>query len=106
MFDEKSLQLLAKDIDNIIITKHARKRLSERGIKFDDIFNVILKGEIIEKYPNDYPFPSCLKLGLSIHNVPLHICIGLGDNKIWIITGYYPSSDEWESDLKTRKAVN
>ena len=50
---------------NIIITKHSRIRLSERGISIDDIVNIINNGEIIEEYPTDVPFPSCLILGMS-----------------------------------------
>lgn len=103
MIDVTEIQSLAEDIDNIIITNHMYKRLSDGNIKFDDVQNVLLYGEIIEQYPNDYPYPSCLELGTTINNKPLHICVGLGKNKLWIITGYYPKLDKWENDLKTRK---
>ena len=75
--------------DNIYLTLHASKRLEQRGILIDDVISCIMTGEIIEEYPNDYPYPSCL--------------VGSNHEQLWIITAYYPSSDKWESDLKTRK---
>lgn len=96
---------LATERKNINLTLHSLDRFRERGIHISDIQNVLLYGEIIEQYPDDYPFPSCLELGLSIENKPLHVCCGVGDNKIWIITAYYPDNSKWESDNKTRKAV-
>lgn len=38
----------------------------------------IVNGEIIEEYPNDYPFPSCLILGITIKCRYLHIVVGKG----------------------------
>jgi len=62
-------------------------------------------GEILEQYPNDYPFPSCLIFGKSLDGSILHIVAGCDLGKtVYVITAYYPSSDKWESDYKTRKA--
>jgi len=46
--------------ESMILTQHSRKRFAERKIKIQDIINAINQGEIIEEYPEDYPFPSCL----------------------------------------------
>ena len=48
---------------NIRITLHAAKRLEQRGIFLSDVIACIMNGEIIEQYPDDYPYPSCLILG-------------------------------------------
>lgn len=106
MIDIKDLQALASDIDNFKVTKHMAVRFKERGIKLGYVRNALLNGEIIEQYPNDYPFPSCLVLNTSDGETPIHVCVGLGDDKLWIITAYYPDTNEWESDFKTRKAVD
>ena len=66
----------------------------------------MLNGEIIEQYPNDYPHPSCLVLNFLNGETPIHVCVGLVESKLWIITAYFPNTDEWEDDFKTRKAVN
>ena len=46
--------------DTVFVTEHAAERFRQRGIKAKDIRAVINNGEIIEQYPDDSPFPSCL----------------------------------------------
>ena len=50
---------LCEDINNVVISQHAFKRLRERSITINDILNGIKTGKIIEDYPEDYPYPSC-----------------------------------------------
>ena len=83
-------------------TGHILKRLMQRGISQSDVIHAVQTGEIIEQYPNDYPYPSCLVLGNA---PPLHVVCGEGDGEIWMITAYSPDPEEWENDLKTRKKV-
>jgi len=99
------LQKLCID-ETIIMTQHLTIRCNERNIKYDNIKTAISEGEIIEQYPTDYPYPSCLILGVPINAKYLHVVVGLGDNKLWIITAYYPNLDKWENNFKTRKVVN
>lgn len=63
----------------------------------------IMNGEIIEQYPDDYPYPSCLILGMSIEDKYLHVVIGHHESDLFLITAYFPSVDKWEADFKTRK---
>lgn len=89
--------------ENIEITLHAAKRLEQRGISLSDIISCIKNGEIIEQYPDDYPFPSCLIVGAALTHMIIHTVIGSDLKTIWIITAYIPSLDKWEPNLKTRK---
>ena len=89
----------------ILWTEHLALRLRERGIKRKDVIMCIENGEIIEQYPDDMPFPSCLILGSSASGKPLHVvCAHNPDVSCCMITAYYPNPDKWESDHKTRKA--
>ena len=89
----------------ILWTGHIALRLTERKIKRADVIACIQDGEIIEQYPADMPFPSCLILGVSDFGKPIHIVCGLNPGVICCaITAYYPSPDKWESDNRTRKA--
>lgn len=88
---------------NIYLTAHARKRLAEREIGIADVVETIRSGEIIEEYPEDYPFPSCLILGMGLKGRYIHIVVSLSDDRIYLITAYVPSLTEWEKDLKTRR---
>ena len=91
--------------DAIRWTGHVLKRLMQRGISQADVIHAIQDGEIIEQYPDDYPYPSCLLLGLTTAGEPLHAVCGRGEDEVWMITAYHPDSDEWEADLKTRRKV-
>lgn len=101
----EKIRELAADVKNIVMSSHANMRCIKRIIDSKDILNVLRSGEIIEQYPDDYPFPSCLELGLSVIGKLLHVCCAIGDGKLWVITAYYPTLDKWENDMKTRKAV-
>ena len=90
-------------LSNMAITKHAKERLEERGIKVDDIVNCINTGQIIKQYVDDTPLPSCLILGKSCLQKYMHIVISKDDEFIYVITAYFPDKDLWEKDLKTRK---
>jgi len=90
-------------LEKIAVTKHARIRLEERGIHMDDIVEAISNGEIIKEYLDDKPLPSCLILGKSTKDKPLHIVISRDEEFIYLITAYFPDSRQWEEDFKTRK---
>ncbi len=53
-------------VNNIVWTEHLAMRLRERGIKRADVKFCIQNGVIIEQYPNDMPFPSCLISGSEV----------------------------------------
>lgn len=87
---------------SMVITQHSRRRFDERGIKIQDVCQTIQSGQIIEQYPDDFPFPSCLILGYS-EGKPIHVCASIQDNMMYVITAYIPDPEKWEADLKTRK---
>lgn len=84
-------------------TNHVMIRLLQRGISTNDVEYAIIHGEIIEQYPDDYPYPSCLVLGATIAGKHLHVVCGATNERLWLITAYYPNPDEWSPDFKRRK---
>ena len=86
----------------IILTQHGRKRLAERGIRIRDVCGAIESGEIIEDYPDDFPFPSCLILGSNGREF-FHVCASIHENRIYLITAYIPDPQKWKADWKTRR---
>ena len=86
-------------------TSHVLKRLFERNICLDDVKTVLMNGEIIEQYPDDYPFPSCLLLGYTSTGRPLHIVCGSNGTELWIITAYFPNPANWTDDFRQRRKV-
>ncbi len=87
----------------IYMTEHVILRCRQRNIKQIDIKNCIISGEIIEDYPEDYPFPSCLILGFISGSKPLHIVVACDGEYVRVVTAYYPDDDKWEKDFKIRR---
>jgi uncharacterized protein (DUF433 family) len=44
--------------DEYIFSGHAVLRIYQRRITDDEVIKVIEHGEVIEDYPEDYPYPS------------------------------------------------
>lgn len=84
-------------------SQHILTRMQQRGIKIVDVLHSIKKGEIIEEYSEDYPYPSVLIFGNSKDEEIIHTVCGVGDNYLWMITTYYPDNKEWKNDFKTRR---
>lgn len=89
--------------EKVIITIHAQERLRQRGIKAKDVRNCVMTGEIIEQYPDDFPFPSCLIFGKTINGKILHVVASNEGTGSRIITAYFPDNIKFEDDLKTRR---
>ena len=100
--DINNIRKLCKDL-KIRWSAHGLMRMQERDISRNDVRKCISEGEIIEDYPDDYPHPSCLVYGHDAKNQVLHVVAGMDENVVYIITAYYPSTDKFERDLKTRR---
>lgn len=97
-FDEIK-QLIIRD--QYLITKHARVRMFERNITTDLMIEIIVKGQVIEEYLNDFPCPSFLILGFR-NEIPLHVVIALCSDHARIITTYIPDKSRWENYTKRK----
>lgn len=93
--------------DKVLYTKHARDEMDneELGeVTEKETSNVILSGKIIESYPEDKPYPSCLIHGKTSKNRPLHLVCAYSEelDLVIIITVYQPHPDKW-MDFERRK---
>jgi hypothetical protein len=94
----EDIRACCPDDDAIVLTDHLLTRMRQRRIRLENIKNAMTNGEIIEQYPTDYPFPSCL-----INAENLHIVCSMGEGRLYIITAYRPSPDQWEIGFTKRK---
>ena len=91
------------EAEEINWSQHILERMHKRKIRIDDILKAVKNGEIIEKYPDDDPYPSCLVLGYTENDESIHVVCALAKNNLIMITAYHPSKEEWEDDFKTRR---
>jgi hypothetical protein len=82
---------------------HALKRAVERNISGSEIAQMSENAELIEDYPDDKYSPSCLILGFTNQDRPLHIQVSFADTPmVRIITLYEPDPEEWIEFRKRR----
>ncbi|MFK7845589.1 MAG: DUF4258 domain-containing protein [Rhodothermales bacterium] len=83
-------------------SKHAVDQSIIRDISVQEIREAFKQSEIIEDYPNDKYGPSCLILGFTAQERPLHIqCSYPSRPLVKIITLYEPDPNRW-IDYKKR----
>lgn len=56
--------------NRVRISDHADEEAEADRLSFDEIFFSVLHGEIIEDYPTDTPYPSCLIYGQTFSGDP------------------------------------
>jgi hypothetical protein len=76
----------------------------QRRISEGDVKHVLATGQVLENYPDDIPYPSCLVLGWS-EGRPLHVVVAYNaeDDETIVITTYEPDPGRWDTDYKVRK---
>lgn len=84
-------------------SQHCAAQMANRDISTDDVLNCIETGEIIEDYPDDFPYPSCLIFGHAKSNHVIHVVAGSDGEFLYLITAYIPNTVKFEDDLKTRR---
>jgi len=86
------------------ITDHADEEAQADRLKYDEVYYSVLHGEIIEEYPTDRPYPSCLVYGETFGNEPVHSVWAYNDSTGWavLVTVYRPDPKRW-IDFKIRK---
>jgi hypothetical protein len=86
--------------ERYLYSQHARAEMEaeELGeIRDQEVFEAVLAGRIIESYPEDKPYPSCLIYGRTVEDRPIHIVCAYAEdvNSVIIITVYQPRLDQW-----------
>ena len=74
-------------------------------LTFDEIYYSVTQGEIIEDYPTDRPFPSCLIMGRNFSGQAIHSVWAHNPKNQWavLITVYRPDPAKWMDGKIRRK---
>lgn len=81
----------------IRITDHADEEAQADYLSFDEIFISVFQGQVIENYPDDRPFPSCLIYGGTFSGTPVHSVWAYNYENRWavLVTVYRPDPQRW-----------
>jgi hypothetical protein len=79
------------------ITDHADEEATADALSLDEIFESAIRGEIIEEYPTDWLYPSCLILGFTESGAPVHSVWAYNEStaSAVLITVYRPDPARW-----------
>jgi len=88
----------------IRITDHSDEECESDNLTFEEVYFSVFNGEIIEDYPDDKPYPSCLIYGHTFSEDPVHSVWAFNDENQWavLITVYRPDPERW-IDFQTRR---
>ena len=88
----------------LVFTRHARKRILERGIRIDEVHDATDAPTVVEEYPDDEPYPSRLVMGW-VGGRQLHLVLAgptvAGDTIV--VTLYEPDLGRWEPGFARRR---
>ena len=87
-------------------SRHAIAEMINDSLSRSEIEKALAACEIIEDYPAGHrPLPDCLVLAYLSADQPLHAVIAVNEarDRIFVITVYLPSQEEWQDDWRTRK---
>jgi len=76
--------------------------MAQRNIAYDDVCKVILKGIVIEKYPEAYPYPSCLFMDF-VEGEPLYVVCSWDGEKAYLITVHWLDPRKWVTPWTRRR---
>jgi hypothetical protein len=91
--------------NRIRITDHVDEEAEADKLTFDEIYFSVLHGEVIEEYPTEKPYPSCLIYGQTFSGDPVHSVWAYNESNKWavLITVYRPDPNQWIDWRKRRK---
>ena len=87
----------AIESDCIRISNHADDEAQEDELALGAILHSASHGEIIEDYPTDKPYPSCLIYGDTTQGEPIHSVWAYNSRSQWavLVTVYRPDPKRW-----------
>ena len=85
------------EANRVRITDHADEEAYNDRLSFNEILPSISAGEIIEQYPEDNPYPSCLILSKNVKDEPIHTVWAYNSEtqSSVLITVYRPDPKKW-----------
>ena len=87
-------------------SRHAIAEMINDNLTRSEVEQALEVCEIIEDYPTEHrPLPDCLVLAKLSETQPIHAVVAIDEtkNRIFMVTVYLPSKEQWQDDWRTRK---
>lgn len=85
---------------------HADEEAQADRLCYDEIFDSVIHGRLIEDYPDDKPYPSCLVYGSTRRGEPVHSVWAYDSDTEWavMITTYRPDPTMMDHRMSDTRA--
>jgi hypothetical protein len=90
----------------VLWSRHAINELIGENWTRQAIEAALMSCRVIEDYPTQHrPLPDCLVLAWFANNIPVHVVVAIDEEheRLFVVTVYRPSPQEWKDDWQTRK---
>jgi len=86
------------------VSGHAANEMLADEVSELDAIEGTLSGEIVESYPQAFPFPACLVSGKTVIQTPIHTVWAFDSAKCYaiLVTVYRPDPERWTTNFKVR----
>jgi hypothetical protein len=86
------------------ISGHAADEMLADALEEAEVLRATSSGEVIEDYPEAFPFPACLVLGRTAENTPIHAVWAVDPATCYaaLVTVYRPDPARWTADFRTQ----
>ena len=88
--------------EELRVTLHAHKEMTEQGILLSDVLRAISTGEILENYPDHRRGACCLLNGTDSGGSAIHVVCTTSGSMLIIVTVYLPLPPRWTSPTQRR----
>jgi hypothetical protein len=90
--------------NRVRITDHADEETQSDRLSISEVFASVFPGEVIEEYPSDKPYPSCLVYGKTAEAESVHTVRAYNEKNQWVVlvTVYRPDPQRW-IDFRRRR---
>ncbi len=92
-------------LGRVRVTDHAHDEAEKDQLSYDDIFVSVFQGEVIEDYPDDMPYPSCLIYGSTFNRESIHSVWAYNQEtrSAVLVTVYRPDKNRWLDWITRRR---
>lgn len=89
----------------VYVTDHADEEANNDSLLLEEVYKSLCAGEVIEDYPTDRPYPSCLVMGHNRQNKPIHSVWAYNEDTGFcvLVTVYRPDPERWYDGYKKRR---
>ncbi len=90
----------------ILWSRHAINELINENLTRHSVEAALVSCQVIEDYPRHHrPLPDCLVLSWLVEGRPIHAVVAIDETqeRLFVVTVYQPSPEEWNDDWRTRK---